>query len=191
MRGKPGEKPAEYRTWWITPACAGKTTTNIRPRHTATDHPRMCGENPRVSKVVSGNSGSPPHVRGKLDALIETLNNLRITPACAGETPCSGNHGYTGRDHPRMCGENSASSGLGGSSVGSPPHVRGKHTFEWVAKKYGRITPACAGKTQLIPLIAPLITGSPPHVRGKLFVIKKGSYKYGITPACAGKTLMM
>ena len=86
----------------------------------------MCGENPRVSKVVSGNSGSPPHVRGKLFAGKDIDGGRGITPACAGKTyPV--HIGFDDQwDHPRMCGENNVYDILTASNAGSPPHVRGK-----------------------------------------------------------------
>ena len=86
--------------------------------------------------------------------------------------------------------------------------MRGKPVIVETGKEYRRITPACAGKTQFVPLTSynerdhprvcgenttrPLLTlrltGSPPRVRGKRSVSVARRPSGGITPACAGKT---
>ena len=73
-----------------------------------------------------------------------------------------------------------------------------------------RITPACAGKTYGIIVLATshkdhprmcgennnmtifnqMSMGSPPHVRGKLRLAQLAVAESGITPACAGKTII-
>ena len=53
--------------------------------------------------------GSPPQVRGKLPVDLNEIVSKRITPAGAGKTKL---HKYlirVSQDHPRRCGENSAS----------------------------------------------------------------------------------
>ena len=153
--------------------------------------------------------GSPPRVRGK--PLFFMPHQLRpgITPACAGKTPTSFPDKVGGRDHPRVCGENTFK--LLGVIIhkGSPPRVRGKHCGRGYATQGARITPACAGKTDcaggnevvyedhprvcgenwvLTPSVA-LLPGSPPRVRGKREGGSREKPRVGITPACAGKTL--
>ena len=46
----------------------------------------MCGENSLVVAFYNGQTGSPPHVRGKLKASFLLGMDIRITPACAGKT---------------------------------------------------------------------------------------------------------
>ena len=131
-----------------------------------------------------------------------------ITPACAGKT--SGRRGISGRsrDHPRVCGENSANHSATTARMGSPPRVRGKLAdFSELFHAVG-ITPACAGKTRKTENRPPttrdhprvcgensnaLVTcsrcaGSPPRVRGKRNSLRHQRNNTGITPACAGKT---
>ena len=50
------------------------------------DHPRMCGEKATSAAVASGELGSPPHVRGKVDKHKRQYNDEGITPACAGKS---------------------------------------------------------------------------------------------------------
>ena len=133
----------------------------------------------------------------------------RITPACAGKTPCNVLPWSRCPDHPRVCGENSGQSRHADTMGGSPPRVRGKPRRPGFGALLRRITPACAGKTPR-PLFAyqlcsdhPRVcgenncvtsanlpyAGSPPRVRGKPRNIVPCRLQRRITPACAGKTL--
>ena len=168
----------------------------------------MCGENPAACAAVSRGIGSPPRVRGKLRSCSISHITLRITPACAGKTisRSSSLDGIT--DHPRVCGENCELAGRLSNINGSPPRVRGKRRRMRGAQGVYRITPACAGKTEITnsnlvsstdhprvcgenieryELYLPLY-GSPPRVRGKLGSARIYSRRRRITPACAGKT---
>ena len=95
------------------------------------------------------------------------------------------------------------------TGTGSPPHARGPHLVyaEFVINE--RITPACAGTTQLeIPvdlskkdhprmrgdhfeesLGKDEAVGSPPHARGPPTDDQIAEMAEGITPACAGTTV--
>ena len=65
MRGKPKWSQKKKVAAGITPAHAGKTTTD--PAHTTArrDHPRACGENPCTCARFARYMGSPPRMRGK------------------------------------------------------------------------------------------------------------------------------
>ena len=91
---------------------------------------------------------------------------------------------------------------------GSPPHARGKGGDTPEEAQVGRITPACAGKSQPKPRLisetqdhprmrgeksayqAQVVAGkgSPPHARGKVRREKQADGETRITPACAGKS---
>ena len=80
----------------------------------------------------------------------QKLPLYRITPACAGKSDSDGVIIVKCWDHPRMCGEKS-NSPLGSlTTMGSPPHVRGKVAESTVDILGVRITPACAGKSTII-----------------------------------------
>ena len=70
----------------ITPACAGKTKCLTIHRPLTRDHPRVCGKNFQLTLNRLNSTGSPPRVREKLPAYIESAQQYRITPACAGKT---------------------------------------------------------------------------------------------------------
>ena len=49
-----------------------------------------------------------------------------------------------------MRGEDSTVSSLTSSIFGSPPHARGRHAWQTYIHKAIWITPACAGKTDIL-----------------------------------------
>ena len=118
--------------------------------------------------------------------------------------PCEGSFGK-----PRVCGEKTYTRPCQRSSVGSPPHVRGKVCGIHSPAPVCGITPAYAGKRRCADLTAAAprdhprvcgekysrpefgsgFTGSPPHMRGKGHDGEQSPHKAGITPAYAGKRL--
>ena len=131
-----------------------------------------------------------------------------ITPAYAGKRGSGSPPRSCRRDHPRVCEEKVTGIRSQTINEGSPPRVRGKDKPDEKKFTFGRITPACAGKSQLVkafqrrswdhprvcgekyrPSARLLIFGgSPPRVRGKVSVRAAWRPYHGITPACAGKS---
>ena len=209
MRGKPlcgGMATAQHR---ITPAHAGKTRCSRTGRSQGADHPRACGENLRPFAASSPSFGSPPRMRGKPQGKIYQSGGARITPAHAGKTGVLVKKTRGRTDHPRACGENSASCSLRPNSFGSPPRMRGKLRSSDETPPPPRITPAHAGKTYFQKLktrrgpdhpracgenspsstISTAGRGSPPRMRGKPEVAALPPSARRITPAHAGKTV--
>ena len=192
----------------ITPAYAGKSRQGRSAPDRPRDHPRTCGEKYLSAQERRIHKGSPPHVRGKeRDPAFNTAQQ-RITPAYAGKSHFVTSFHLSKRDHPRMCGEKRGRPSTKISSMGSPPHVRGKGLFCRCAAACPGITPACAGKrlhtcgrcgcprdhprmcgekSTVYPTMLQ-IEGSPPHVRGKEVEHRAGVAVLRITPACAGKS---
>ena len=105
MRGK-GIVPCIQRLFGgITPAHAGKSFAFFFTHGFCRDHPRACGEKFRGYVKIWNEWGSPPRMRGKVNALPFRGYVKRITPAHAGKrnsfTKSFQEHG----DHPRACGE--------------------------------------------------------------------------------------
>ena len=208
MRGKQHLYSRVLITRRITPACAGKTQFRFLEEFRQADHPRVCGENHGVRFGGRCSDGSPPRVRGKRRPAGRGAKACRITPACAGKTVRRRGWCFRRPDHPRVCGENVGLVAKVERLAGSPPRVRGKLTQEELAKKLGRITPACAGKTRpmalrtaatpdhprvcgensFLSLFHAVRPGSPPRVRGKRPCLPDFRQSTRITPACAGKT---
>ncbi len=109
----------------ITPACAGsRASPSTRPPRSA-DHPRMRGEQARLSCRAVPLRGSPPHARGADQKGAQRRHDHGITPACAGSRRRRTARTGRTRDHPRMRGEQAAPSPPTPGRPGSPPHARG------------------------------------------------------------------
>ena len=126
MRGKPDAGRAALYDKRITPAHAGKTAGRYVRHSFVRDHPRACGENKAAAKKQGCCPGSPPRMRGKLEAIPQIIDGIRITPAHAGKTIVKASAMLIKQDHPRACGENDYDGVGGPEALGSPPRMRGK-----------------------------------------------------------------
>ena len=70
----------------ITPACAGNTAHQKAPSHTCQKYPRLRGEYTLRRFSSACFQELPPLVRGTRDRLVNIVNVVGITPACAGNT---------------------------------------------------------------------------------------------------------
>ena len=150
-------------------------------------------------------------MRGTVKKMYSGLDELRITPACAGNS-APGTPARPGmRDHPRVCGEQHIFTAQQSISTGSPPRVRGTDLLRAQDRCAGGITPACAGnrapapwpsawawdhprvcgEQQHGPRFRLVISGSPPRVRGTDVHIISGCNICRITPACAGNRAIL
>ena len=86
MRGKGDCPEVDCIAVRITPAHAGKSCRLHQHRIGDRDHPRACGEKPRVLKDWTAKPGSPPRMRGKVCWLLCGLWSMGITPAHAGKS---------------------------------------------------------------------------------------------------------
>ena len=150
MRGKRcGLYKVLYR-FRITPADAGKTDIQRAAGSIIRDHPRGCGENAYFRSDEDAERGSPPRMRGKLTIHVRYLQTVGITPADAGKTAKKRVRRRYTRDHPRGCGENVCFRKQQPHSTGSPPRMRGKLLHRSQSPNVLRITPADAGKTEIV-----------------------------------------
>ena len=110
--------------------------------------PRLCGEKQFGAPNPDVTQGSPPPMRGKVSIQTDDFDCYRITPAYAGKSARRSGQWRLPWDHPRLCGEKSATTSGGMSGSGSPPPMRGKvPAVQNFVCRY-RITPAYAGKRQ-------------------------------------------
>ena len=110
----------------ITPAYAGKSLASCISISVDGDHPRLCGEKPTVNAADVVNWGSPPPMRGKGPDRFRNRPHDGITPAYAGKSIKRSHVPSIRWDHPRLCGEKSASTSHVRKLWGSPPPMRGK-----------------------------------------------------------------
>ena len=208
MRGKGRELPDMLDFARITPAHAGKSWFAHSSRSVSRDHPRACGEKGRHEPQRLGHQGSPPRMRGKVDALCLDLLQQGITPAHAGKRSGQAVHAYAARDHPRACGEKrlqlmiaalqlgspprmrgkASSSSFKVCSAGSPPRMRGKVRSSSSIPRFSWDHPRACGEKTLGVTRKTVYNGSPPRMRGKDCIECVEEAPTGITPAHAGKS---
>ena len=146
-RGKLARASARDARRRLIPAWAGKTTRTCRREARRGAHPRVGGENPSFSAMLSAVFGSSPRGRGKRPAPARRGQDHRLIPAWAGKT--SGNSRRQGcrRAHPRVGGENDVSACSRSARAGSSPRGRGKPRKDQDNGTEQRLIPAWAGKT--------------------------------------------
>ena len=150
----------------IIPACAGSSDHLLRLYSNGRDHPRVCGEQRRLTDRVSHLRGSSPRVRGAVPVRLRGVAGPGIIPACAGSSWCK--------------------TAICKTSSGSSPRVRGAVKKVNSNIRFDGIIPACAGSRykprfyyrgyrdhprvcgeQLNPLVDQCFwRGSSPRVRG-------------------------
>ena len=86
MRGKVRVDDYRVRFYRITPAYAGKRSSQQSFKDLHQDHPRLCGEKSKVPKILIMPEGSPPPMRGKVSPSRIGATERRITPAYAGKS---------------------------------------------------------------------------------------------------------
>jgi len=192
----------------ITPACAGSTHVLVWALVDRADHPRLRGEHLSTGGQVGQATGSPPPARGAPGAALSDLEQVRITPACAGSTVARSIFRRNVPDHPRLRGEHETTGLNIYAPDGSPPPARGARSWAGRGWPPRRITPACAGSTYRIPPSVSAAsdhprlrgehpghlrhrrpsTGSPPPARGARGRARPVGIRRRITPACAGST---
>ncbi len=74
----------------ITPACAGNTSWDLPHISLPQDHPRMRGKHSAPARPPASHGGSPPHARETPVSNAVHKKRVWITPACAGNTSCTG-----------------------------------------------------------------------------------------------------
>ena len=150
----------------ITPACAGNTSVYALPSNPLRDHPRLRGEYCLSSRQVRIARGSPPLARGIHRIISVNVNLPGITPACAGNTLDCRLIQLSPWDHPRLRGEYVTQHIRRGKKMGSPPLARGILSYPSNSAGAPRITPACAGNTN-VP-ISNFVSGRDhPRLRGE------------------------
>ncbi len=200
----------------IIPAHAGNTSIRQSQSQWLKDHPRACGEHAYSSLKRTAKAGSSPRMRGTRVLFVEEDGQSGIIPAHAGNTRPSRLSTRRSRDHPRACGEHSATYRDASNLTGSSPRMRGTHVFDKLALRVSGIIPAHAGNTfAAIPLsvspgdhpracgehvVAPAhhahVLGSSPRMRGThlrivsiaaIAIAEDGFYIYLFSGGEAGK----
>ena len=107
----------------------------------------MGGENLTYGLYPSISAGSSPRGRGKLNAVPDAGDDLRLIPAWAGKTIVAVMRIVSSPAHPRVGGENSAKMPTDDVGMGSSPRGRGKRAGKVGISLDAGLIPAWAGKT--------------------------------------------
>ena len=207
-RGKHRRIPRLRWTGRLIPAWAGKTCRPGPQSRRPWAHPRVGGENLKVSALPPATAGSSPRGRGKPPDRWCFPLVYRLIPAWAGKTPSLSPRLSQDGAHPRVGGENPKHSHPGQQARGSSPRGRGKHGHVEDDTGQCRLIPAWAGKTwtrgnadaprrahprvggenrrQRRPQFRP--SGSSPRGRGKRWRNHGYESLPRLIPAWAGKT---
>ena len=155
----------------IIPAHAGNSSATVPSRICPPDHPRACGELAIDDAWLLEPFGSSPRMRGTPRHRGDAIRCIRIIPAHAGNSACSGGSlAYGLPDHPRACGE------LLNSSRTHRPQLR--------------IIPAHAGNSGRQTTAPSQASGSSPRMRGTLRIWFCSWASTRIIPAHAGNSQM-
>ena len=125
VRGARAITQQNVRIARLTPACAGSTARCAVVAQAVTTHPRVCGEHEETDMIIEAIVDSPPRVRGAHRSPSDAPSRHRLTPACAGSTPCGPRRPRGSPTHPRVCGEHARRGPQWIGSFDSPPRVRG------------------------------------------------------------------
>ena len=151
-RGTARSLPGPNRSTGITPACAGNRQTIDTDDAPSEDHPRLRGEQPSWARSTSRAQGSPPLARGTDFGGRYIGDKSGITPACAGNSEPAIKTTSSAKDHPRLRGEQNIQLIKCIYNLGSPPLARGTDNCCTKTPNILRITPACAGNSEIFIL---------------------------------------
>ena len=170
--------------------------------------PAWAGKTARLLRASVRGPGSSPRGRGKPGALPAHCHGIGLIPAWAGKTGWSSHRWGAWSAHPRVGGENPAST-LGVSmGAGSSPRGRGKPRERdacfvglglipaWAGKTFaptpksihGEAHPRVGGENEIARAEDVNANGSSPRGRGKPVMSTTDSAVTGLIPAWAGKT---
>jgi hypothetical protein len=149
-----------------TPASAGRPRSSAATSSSSTEHPRVGGDGPTPAPLAGQESEAPPRRRGGQPGQDAVRALPRSTPASAGRTPRPSPRPPRQPKHPRVGGEDTASSSKMMQSPEAPPRRRGGQDMTRRAVRAVRNTPASAGRTWGSALCA-VVSAEHPRVGGE------------------------
>src|SRR5262249_15182930 len=127
--------------------------------------PRVRGDDTVTGNALSTCTGTAPRARGRLRVAESHRIGPWNSPACAGTTRLPMSNSSSGREQPRVRGDDVGLLALAGAVLGTAPRARGRQRPAVAAAPAGGNSPACAGTTPA-RTAAPSTTREQPRVRG-------------------------
>ena len=144
-----------FETPGSSPRGRGKRHAEVGDVAHGLAHPRVGGENAAVLVLICCWSGSSPRGRGKPKPSHGCLAASGLIPAWAGKTTGPTTARPACPAHPRVGGENVATTYTVGSQRGSSPRGRGKRDHDLAHTDRAGLIPAWAGKTSALSYSLP------------------------------------
>ncbi len=148
MRGTRCGANASTASCWFTPAHAGNITVSSLLRCSMAVHPRVCGEHLTMRWSCRTIDGSPPRMRGTLNASVPRPMQNGSPPRMRGIPHMDRGTQWGRRFTPAHAGNTFHYRTTPGLSYGSPPRMRGTLLTARAGGLDVRFTPAHAGNTQ-------------------------------------------
>ena len=149
MRGTQIAQAFRIPQFGIIPAHAGNTSPLQQGDCQTRDHPRACGEHTVSVMFADAKPGSSPRMRGTHDNFTDSVAQMGIIPAHAGNTSLIRHYEQNLGDHPRACGEHWLAARRVERRAGSSPRMRGTPLHDLVFRCQRGIIPAHAGNTSI------------------------------------------
>ena len=147
MRGTQIAQAFRIPQFGIIPAHAGNTSPLQQGDCQTRDHPRACGEHTVSVMFADAKPGSSPRMRGTHDNFTDSVAQMGIIPAHAGNTSLIRHYEQNLGDHPRACGEHFYRTEQIPFFLGSSPRMRGTPFPCRIVNHPCGIIPAHAGNT--------------------------------------------
>src|SRR5690606_30492838 len=128
-----------------SPRARGVRTSWTRTGRGTGDHPRVRGEQRTALSTGISSSGPSPRARGAAHPPGQRTRGPGTIPACAGSSRGAARTPRTGRDHPRVRGEQNARYYAENTEKGPSPRARGAVPVSAPARLREGTIPACAG----------------------------------------------
>ena len=125
-RGRGEPSVSHGRDGRVIPACAGKGVAGASSGGSWAGHPRLRGEGQVDNGRVLAPIGSSPPARGRGLVELESRNETRVIPACAGKGAGIQEGGSIPAGHPRLRGEGWCRETPVSIGSGSSPPARGR-----------------------------------------------------------------
>ena len=135
----------EVRSINVFPACAGMFLDSKFPFSSTLSFPRVRGDVPASSNLVSNAVRFSPRARGCSATGIETLGVPGVFPACAGMFPAPHRCGRNVQRFPRVRGDVPVVWCIGRAKPSFSPRARGCSPFHMATHHLHLVFPACTG----------------------------------------------